>query len=192
MRRLARMDPEDLAWYVAYGSNLRLVRFRCYLAGGCPHGARRTYEGCRNPADPVAVAPVTIPGRLLFAGESRVWTGGIAFYDPDGTGKVAGRAYLLTRGQFDDVAAQENRYDVVVHVGAREGHPMLTITSNAVPSPAAPAATYLWSITDGLREAHGWDAPRIAEYLAAAPGLAGAWTRQEVTELANEERSTER
>ncbi len=99
----------DRVWYVAYGSNLGTDRFRCYLAGGRPDGGTRTYAGCRDPSDPAGTFSLELPGALLFAGESGVWGGGMAFFDPEGESSVACRAYLLTAEQFADVAAQEMR-----------------------------------------------------------------------------------
>lgn len=76
-------------WYVAYGSNLSSERFACYVVGGRPAGARRTYEGCRDPSPPRRTSAIWLPGRLVFGGTSRAWGGGMAFYDPDGDGRVA-------------------------------------------------------------------------------------------------------
>lgn len=202
-------DAESLVWYVAYGSNLRLSRFRCYLAGGRPAGGNRMYLGARDPADPVAMEPVEMPGQILFAGESSVWAGGMAFYDPAAAGRVASRAYLITPDQLNDVIAQEirrppgtdlglrcvpaggacvlgrGRYDTVIHVGVRAARPMLTITSRSPDlMPTVPAPAYVWSIAAGLREAHGWSAPRIARYLTALRGMSGHWTADEVEAMA--------
>ncbi len=204
------MCAESLVWYVAYGSNMRLSRFRCYLAGGCPAGGRRTYTGARDTSEPVATEPVEIAGRIMFAGESQVWGGGMAFFEPDAPGSVAGRAYLITVEQLNDVIAQEirqpagtdlglhsvmnggqrtlahGRYDTVVHVGIREERPLLTITSSSrVMTPTVPTAAYVWSIASGLREAHGWDPARIASYLSVLDGMAGHWTADEVEALAS-------
>ena len=96
-------------WYVAYGSNLATARFRCYLSGGRPAGGSRDYVGCRDPSDPTRIEGVEVPGGLVFAGASRVWHGGMAFYDRAAPGVVAGCAYLVTTEQFADVAAQELR-----------------------------------------------------------------------------------
>lgn len=101
-------DPVML-WYVAYGSNLHRDRFLCYLAGGRPAGAARTYTGCRDPRPPAADRPVLLPGGIYFAQTSPVWGGGVAFYDPSLPGLAPARAYLLTTGQFSDVLAQEMR-----------------------------------------------------------------------------------
>ena len=196
----------DLIWYVAYGSNLGTDRFRCYLKGGRPDGGTRTYTGCRDQSDPTGTFSLEISGALVFAGASGVWGGGMAFFDPEGTGSVACRAYLVTAEQFADVAAQEmrlepggafaqalagvlpelgelhrmgpGRYETVVRVDTRDGVPLLTVTNHDIQglTLAAPSTPYLRSIAKGLREAHGWDYARIASYLAAAPGARGSWT----------------
>ncbi|MFC8301746.1 histone deacetylase [Micromonospora orduensis] len=98
---------ERLVWYVAYGSNMHAARLAWYIGGGCPPGGRRTYPGCRDPRPPSRSVPVSLPGGIYFAGESRAWTGGMAFYDPQLPGTAAARAYLVTVEQFTDIAAQE-------------------------------------------------------------------------------------
>lgn len=98
---------ERLVWYVAYGSNMHAARLAWYIGGGCPPGGRRTYPGCRDPRPPSRSVPVSLPGGIYFAGESRAWTGGMAFYDPQLPGVAAARAYLVTVEQFTDIAAQE-------------------------------------------------------------------------------------
>ncbi|WP_175582642.1 histone deacetylase [Nocardioides guangzhouensis] len=197
-------------WYVAYGSNLGRARFQCYLSGGTPAGGQREYAGCRDPSVPDRITVLDVPGRLVFGGESGVWGGGMAFYDADGAGRVACRAYLVTAEQFADVAAQEmrrppggefardlagllpdvdlvhamgpGRYETVARLGEQDGAPMFTVTHDDVAGlePTAPTAPYLWSIACGLREAHGWTAARIGAYLAGVPGAAGAWTAGEI------------
>ncbi len=200
----------DQVWYVAYGSNLGTDRFRCYLVGGRPEGGIRTYVGCRDTAEPAETFSLELPGALLFAGESGVWGGGMAFFDPQGAGSVACRAHLLTAEQFADVVAQEmrlepggefaqalatvlpevrelhrmgpGRYETVVRLDTRDGVPLFTVTNGDVRGLelAAPTLPYLRSIATGLREAHGWDDARIASYLAAAPGASGSWTSETV------------
>lgn len=200
-------------WYVAYGSNLALDRFRCYLAGGRPAGGARVYAGCRDHSDPQRIAGVHVPGGLVFAGASRVWGGGSAFYDHAAAGCVAGRAYLLTANQLGDVAAQEmrrepggdfarelaallpdvnalhtmgpGRYETVVRLGERDGRPMFTVTHDPAADlePAAPTAPYLRWIATGLTEAHGWNTQQVVEYLQAAPGVQKAWTPDALTDL---------
>ncbi|MEV6283725.1 histone deacetylase [Kribbella sp. NPDC051770] len=204
----------DSVWYVAYGSNLAQGRFHCYVTGGRPAGGKRDYPGCRNRRLPTDTAAVEIPGGLVFSGESAVWGGGRAFYDLSERGSVAGRAYLVTREQLGDVAAQEmyrepgsalardlvgaldeiesvrvlgpGRYETVARVGERDGVPMFTVTDVGAGElePAAPSAAYLWWIAAGLREAHGWSARRIAEYLRRARGVVGAWELDALLALA--------
>ncbi|MEV6798787.1 histone deacetylase [Micromonospora rifamycinica] len=201
----------ELLWYVAYGSNLHAARLGYYLAGGRPPGGLRSYPGCRDCRPPRRTLPVRIPGGVYFAGESRAWTGGMAFYDPALPGVAAARGYLLSRTQFADLAAQEmyrppgddlpaldvavtdgratlgpGRYETLLRVGTRDGLPMLTFTA---PWRAAdvtwnpPAPVYLRMIADGLREAHGWSPAGTVDYLADRPGVAGHWTRPRLAAL---------
>jgi hypothetical protein len=201
-------------WYLAYGSNLATARFRCYLSGGRPAGGSRWYAGCRDPSEPARIEGVEVPGALVFAGASRVWRGGMAFYDHAAPGSVAGCAYLVTTEQFADVAAQEMRrppggkfahdltgllpdvetmvatgpglYETVVRLGELEGVPMFTITHHDVASltPAAPTGVYLRWIWVGLRESHGYDDVQIAGYLARANGIRPVWNEGELLALA--------
>lgn len=201
-------------WYVAYGSNLGLARFRCYLSGGRPAGGLRDYPGCRDASDPERITSLDMPGGLVFAGESTVWGGGMAFYDAQAPGRAACRGYLVTVEQFADVVAQEmrrppggdfardlaglladvesvhtmgsGRYETVARLGERDGAAMFTVTHDDVGSlePVPPTAAYLRWIAAGLRDAHGWDPGRVAGYLAPAPGVAEAWTFGELVDLA--------
>jgi hypothetical protein len=203
-------------WYVAYGSNLALDRFRCYLSGGRPEGGLRDYAGCRDGRDPAQIASLDLPGGLVFAGESRVWGGGMAFYDAKAPGTVAGRGYLVTAEQLGDIAAQEmrresggefarklagllpdiesvhtmgpGRYETVSRLGERDGVPMFTVTHGEASElePAAPSAAYLRWIAAGLREAHGWDAGQVADYLGGAVGVKGRWGREQLIAVVGE------
>lgn len=80
--------PGARVWYAAYASNMCLDRFTCYLAGGRPPGAARTYPGCRDARPPERAVPLLLPGQLYFALESAVWTGGCGFYDPLEPGEI--------------------------------------------------------------------------------------------------------
>jgi hypothetical protein len=204
----------SLVWYVAYGSNLERSRFDCYLEGGVPEGGSRDYAGCVDPSAPVDDVAVELPGRLVFAGTSTVWGGGMAVYDPEGSGRVAGRAYLLTCDQVGDVVAQEmrrepagafarrlagalvdadslqvlgpGRYETVVRLEDVDERPAFTVTCDDVDQlePQAPTAPYLRTIAAGLRDAHGWAAPQVADYLAAAEGVDGVWSRDDLEAVA--------
>ncbi|MEO3750889.1 histone deacetylase [Streptomyces sp. B6B3] len=188
-------------------------RLACYLRGGTPVGGRRSHPGCRDPRPPGRTLSLLLPGVLYFATESLVWGGGRAFYDPGAAGEeTAARAYLLTVGQFSDIAAQEmgrppgvdldlsgalrtgrarfgpGRYETLVRVGEQAGFPVLTFTaprgwdSGHLPL-NAPSAAYLRQLGAGLVAGHGWDTARAAEYLATRPGAREMWTPQAVREV---------
>ncbi|MGB0101821.1 MAG: histone deacetylase [Nocardioides sp.] len=144
-------------WYVSYGSNMAADRLACYLEGGCPPGGSRSNPGARDRTPPVRSVPVDLPGTTYFAGDSAQWGGGVAFYDHEKPGFTAARGYLVTAGQFADIAAQEmyrlpqqgdpieqlvltpleggrhtagpGHYETLVEVGHHEGHPLLTFTA---------------------------------------------------------------
>lgn len=150
-------EHADLIWYVSYGSNMNADRLACYIQGGRPTGALIGYTGCRDRTPPRDDAGVILPGRLHFGARSKVWGGGMAFYDHDVEGPTPARAYLVTVSQFVDIAAQEmhrevsdhdpleevvrsgvpggrhvagpGRYETMLRVGDREGIPMLTFTA---------------------------------------------------------------
>jgi hypothetical protein len=196
-------------WYVAYGSNLSLRRFRVYLQGGRPAGAARDYPGSRDPVGPERDVSLMIRGGLRFVGVSSVWGGGMAVYDADAVGQVAARAYLISAEQFVDILAQEmrlepgldvdlgavretgwhslgpGRYQTLAHVGNHDDLPMLTFTSADVDHQVnAPSAGYLRTIAIGLRESHGWTKSGIGSYLARFPGATGAWSPKSIEGLA--------
>jgi len=155
----AAASPSPSAvWYVSYGSNMDPRRLRSYLEGGCPPGGNADHPGARDGTPPADSAGVTLPGRLYFAGRSRVWGGGgVAFYDHDVAGPTPARAFLVTAEQFADIAAQEKGrtpapgdpvesalsdglpggrlvlgrgyYETVLDVGALRGLPMYTFTA---------------------------------------------------------------
>ena len=205
-----RLATDDPVWYVAYGSNMSAARFGCYISGGRPRGARRTYLGCRDRSPPLRDVGIRLAGGLTFAGESRVWGGGIAFYNPDADGQVAARAYLLTFGQLSDVVAQEAKssvgcdlvlgngiarrwatpsrvYETVLHVDDLDGLAMFTITSLQSLEPTAPSEHYLRTMLNGLGEAFGWTAAERVDYLLRAPGVTPAWTASRLVELCDGE-----
>ncbi len=73
---------QDTVWYAGYGSNLDADRFACYLLGGCPPGAVRTYPGAREPGEPLDDRPYRMPGRIAFAWRSPTWGGGVPSTSP--------------------------------------------------------------------------------------------------------------
>jgi hypothetical protein len=201
-----RLRTEDPVWYLAYGSNMNAARFGCYIWGGRPRGARRTYLGCRDQSPPVRDVGIRVAGGLTFAGSSTVWGGGIAFFDPRADGELVARAYLLTFGQLSDVVAQETRrpvgsdlalggevdrrwalpsaaYETLLQVDDRDGLPMFTITSLQNLDPAPPSAAYVRTMLDGLGEAFGWTVDERVDYLLRAPGVTPTWTADGLVEL---------
>lgn len=156
--RVQPVPAEGDVWYVSYGSNMSEARLAAYLEGGVPPGGNRANPGAHDSTPPRRSVPVDLPGALYFAGESRQWHGGVAFYDHDSEGgPTAARAYLITAQQFADIAAQETyrvpqkgdpivevivggidggrhhvgpgRYETLVEVGRLEDVPMLLFTS---------------------------------------------------------------
>jgi hypothetical protein len=201
----------QLLWYGAYGSNMASARLMCYLAGGCPPGARRTYLGARDPSPPVDVRPIELDGCVYFAWESPTWGGGIAFYDPVAEGTSVGRAYLMTLAQLSDVVAQEmrrepgvdldltelltdgtsvlgaGRYDSLHVVGELDDVPVVTFTAPwraHLAAHNAPRAAYLRTMAQGLVESQGWGADEVVDYLLARPGIGPGWDRDRLTRLA--------
>ncbi|MFE4514196.1 histone deacetylase [Kitasatospora sp. NPDC056783] len=193
---------------------MHLDRLMHYIAGGCPPGGARTYPGCRDQRPPRAALPVLLPGQLYFALESKVWTGGMGFYDQTDVGEMPARAYLITPEQFSDIAAQEmheqpgqdldltpalrlgsvslgpGRYETLVCPGQIDGYPVLTFTApwrRADAEVTRPSAAYLRNFASGLHEAHGWSTEETAEYLGARPGVAGAWTTEAIMDALSTE-----
>jgi hypothetical protein len=196
-------------WYASYGSNLSRDRFLCYLQGGRPEGAARSFAGARDRTEPLGDMAFTMPGQILFGWNSPTWGGGIAFYHADKEGQALARAYLITEGQFADVAAQEmhrepgedldlttvlderrhnlgpGRYESLHLVGEINKQPVLTFTT---PEPAevphrAPAPAYLATVASGIRETHGLNAPAVIDYLLDCPGIRPEWSRSALVDL---------
>ncbi len=198
----------ERVWYAGYGSNLSRERFLCYLRGGRPPGGARVYRGCADRRAPSADVAATLPFGLYFAGASTVWGGGIAFVDPRATGDsvTLARLWLVTRGQFTDLVAQENhvaalrlparhgatgrlyvcgsgRYGAVLHCGQRDGRAVLTVTSPDEPGGralAAPRPAYVRAMVSGLRETHGLAVEAALEYLLDRPGVRGQLGRDDL------------
>lgn len=196
-------------WYAGYGSNLARDRFLCYLRGGRPPGASRTYPGARDTTLPGDDRALTLPGEMFFAWESPTWGGGIAFYDAGAAGVTLARAYLLTDQQFADVAAQEmhhepgedldlttvlehsrhdlgpGRYESLHLVGELEGHPVLTFTTPdpVALQPSSPTRPYLEVVARGLSDTHGLGVDEVTRYLAGRPGAGLGWDVDSLREV---------
>ena len=135
--------------------------------------------------------------------------GGVAFLDHDGGIPAPGRRYLVTKGQFDDIAAQESGrdvssvpienltpgvvtaigdgpYDGILPLDPIDGVPVVTFTSpeprTARPT-SPPAAAYVGTILSGLLEVHTAEPADIVAAVLAAPGVSDGWTAAALTSL---------
>jgi hypothetical protein len=177
-------SDDDPVLYIAYGSNLHPARFRCYVSGGRPHGATRTYLGCSDGTPHGPAVALQLPHRLFYAGHSSIWGGSAAFIDPnvDPAQRTPAVGYPITCGQLRDIVAQENGgeaggaahleipepgqqhridtdgwYDLLVGVALDDGRHGVTFTAHTppAPNPGTPSAAYLATIAAGIVAHHG-------------------------------------
>lgn len=205
------IGDDDEIWYASYGSNCLEARFAVYLTGGRAEGATYDERGARDPRLPRASAPHWFDADVRFLGDAAKWGGGgVAFLGHEPGGPAPGRRYLITKGQFDDVAAQESRrptvslpvdeleigvvrpigdgfYDGLLALPPVDGVPVVTFTS---PEPEVrlasnpPSSAYLGTIYRGLLEVHDATPDQLAADLHRAPGVAGGWTPETIAALA--------
>lgn len=202
----ASREREPLVWYAGYGSNLDQGRFTRYLTGGRPPGAIRETPGARDTTPPLDQRAVVLPGRMFFGWESPTWGGGISFLDPGTEGTVYARAYLITREQLADVAAQEmhrtpgegldltevlrnrshsygpGRYETIHLVGELDELPVLTLSATGDIAVNAPSGAYLATVVRGLRATHALPDEELADYLLGCAGME-TWAPDEVRRL---------
>ncbi len=182
----------DYVWYATYGSGLVHDNFLIAIRGGTPEGARHKFPGCRDKSLPLQDHFISLPHRLFFSGMSRSWQGGIGALDTrrDVSSPTIARAYLITREQFEDLAAQENwqsatqtlpydqatqrgsaiiafdstgytPYDVLLYCGRRDGYPIFSLTRNRRDQAYTPPSEgYMRCILKGLSE--GADAAPVS------------------------------
>ena len=152
----------EYIWYVSYGSNMLKERFMHYLEGGSYKGSRY-----RNPCDdtslPVAIKTVEIPYDMYFGNESGSWNyTGVSFLDVTKKGNALGVAYLITKEQFDHVAAGENSgrypngegewYEDIIDLGTMDGFEVKTITNNSLRLYNEPCKEYWDTLFEGIKE----------------------------------------
>jgi hypothetical protein len=164
-------------WYVAYGSNLLGARLHAYLVGG--DGPFGRHRGCADATPPRADLWLDLDSPLAFRGTSLRWGGGVAFLDHLPTAGVAtpARAWLVTRGQLLDLAAQEARlaeapppgvldaapvdgttvigggwYDTVLRLADLDGRPAFALTTSQDLPVTSPTDAYLATIAAGRAE----------------------------------------
>jgi hypothetical protein len=148
-------------WYVAYGSNLLLERFMCYIRGGRFREYSKEYKGCTNRTPPECNKQYMLPYELYYGNKSSTWCGrGVAFIDADKKGECSGRAYLITDEQFYEIQKQEgssaNWYGRIVELGKDENDiPYRTFTSKIRNEDNEPSIEYKQIIEEGLEETRG-------------------------------------
>ena len=174
----------DYVWYVGYGSNICEQRFLCYIKGGTPRFGKKHNSGCTDKTRPVENKPVTLGYPLYFAlPDSNMSTsnwgyGGVAFIAPqeDNNSKTFCRMWKITKRQYDEVREQEGRnlYGKEILVGEDCGIPVYTITSNTVlDNIVCPSASYIKTLSLGLKEAYDFSNDIIVDYLLGKTGIKG-------------------
>lgn len=200
-------QKSEPVWYLSYGSNLQEERFMCYIQGGHPVGSDKDYKGCANKIRPKTWLPDEIRYPLYFAYPSSTWNGGIAFIrtteSREETPTIA-RRYLITKGQLEGVAAQENSkcdgdtdyaidfesltvngsltigtrlYDYLILLGYYNGVPIITLTTSRTLALLKPSSEYVTVIARGLRETHGMSPEDVCSYLYEKDGIKGRYER---------------
>ncbi len=153
---------KDYVWYVSYGSNMLYERFICYIQGGNFEDSSYR-EHCRDASLPIATKTLEIPYEMYFGNYSRSWNGGgVSFLDTTKKGKTLAVAYLITREQFEHVAAQENSgrfpngegvwYEDIIILGELDGYDLITITNKELRPYNKPCEKYLETLIRGIKE----------------------------------------
>ena len=160
---LEKIDSwKEYIWYVSYGSNMLEERFLCYIEGGCFEGSDSYRNACEDPTKPLLKRAIDIPYDMYFGNYSGSWEGcGVSFLDTTKEGHALGIAYLITREQFEHVAAEENGgrspgygnwYEDIISLGEMDGFEMLTITNEELRPYNEPCEEYLNTLKRGIRE----------------------------------------
>lgn len=200
-------------WYASYGSNLLENRFLCYIRGGRPPGALRTYAGCTDTTPPRAKKSIMINAGLYFARQSKTWSaGGVGFIKPnaDPKAKTFARSYLISAEQFTELVKQEIRrkgdfkinmealvtngslilnerswYNKILFLGFQDGAPVVTFTNQHYLSRElnTPDENYLLMIINGLRESWKLSNTEIENYLKNKPGIEGTDMENQLLKL---------
>ena len=153
---------KEYIWYVSYGSNMLEERFLCYIEGGCFEGSASYRYPCEDPTRPLEKRAIDIPYDMYFGNYSGSWEGcGVSFLDTTKDVHALGVAYLITRDQFEHVAAEENGgrspgygnwYEDIISLGEMDGFEMLTISNNELRPYNEPCEDYLNTLKRGIRE----------------------------------------
>jgi len=207
------MRDFEQIWYACYGSNLMEDRFLCYIAGGTPKGAKRTYKGCLDKTLPKAKQTFLINHKLYFAKSAKTWSdGAAAFIHPteDKSAQSFGGIYSISKSQFIDLVKQEIDtedaleidlkkvikngyldlqsdawYNRILFLGYREEMPVFSFTnSNYLKTEInTPHPDYLEKIIAGLRETYQFTSVEISKYLKDKEGIAGANLAKDIAQI---------
>lgn len=178
-------EKPDYVWYANYGSGLSYENFMLCINGGTPDGAAFGYAGCTDKTPPSENYFMSLPHRLYFSDTSRVWPGGgLGTLDtrPSKHDATVARIFLITREQFEQIAAQENfepmpkampyadamkhghahidysghLYDELLYCGLRGEYPIFALTGNRLSKPETPPSVgYMQCVIKGLSENWG-------------------------------------
>ena len=138
-------------------------RFLTYIEGGAFEDGGSYNYPCRDTSAPVERRTIDIPHDMYFGNHSGSWNGcGVSFLDTSRNGHALGVAYLITREQFEHVAAEENGgrfpdgygnwYEDTKTLGEMEGYEMITITNNELRPYAEPCKEYLNTLKKGIKQ----------------------------------------
>lgn len=157
--------------YLAYGSNLASARLRAYIDGSDAASAYGHHEPCEDTSATPALGAHWIRGRLVFAGRSDRWGGGVATVDLSATSeRFFAVEYQLSRMQFGHLVRHEsptNTADVdwsalldagrcAVGEGSHgvvarpDGHRGFLVTTPRLPGPTSPPPAYVATMRAGL------------------------------------------
>lgn len=146
-------DDEQYVWYACYGSNINVERLMIYIYGDC-NEVYASQSGCSNKEEPLAYNPYVFDCPIYFAGESKIWTGGMAFLDYTSKGIAYGKIYKIQMNQFKQIFEQEKRtllYDTIIYIEQVEGLPVLTFSAHKkLECLNKPSDKYLEVIKQGL------------------------------------------
>lgn len=183
LKKILGKDNEYVryVWYLSYGPNMNTRRFLRCVQGGRTDDRRDRYRGCRDIATPRGSRWIIIDRPLVFLGHSKRWGGGTAFLEQDKQqgAETLGQMYALTRAQFADVVAQENKmyrahidfetlerngnylinrakpYGLCIKLGDTDHLPIYTLTSpqhTGFQKKTQPSEEYLQAMERGLDE----------------------------------------
>ncbi|MCL6219228.1 hypothetical protein [Zunongwangia pacifica] len=209
------MRDFERVWYACYGSNLMEDRFLCYIAGGTPKGAKRTYIGCSDKTLPKTNHSFLIHHELYFAKSANTWSGGAAAFIkpiPNEDTQTFGKIYSISKNQFIELVKQEIDtekeldinfdeaiknghldlksnawYNRILFLGYHEELPVFSFTNAKFLKDEinTPHPDYLEKIITGLRETYQFTPVEIINYLKDKEGILGKAITKDLDALVN-------